>query len=83
MDEGRNGQISYSIMEKGDFPVDISSDGVLFIGAIDRETMKSNEVNLTVIASDSGEPPRSSSAIVTIRVKVSGFFGFFRFFGAF
>ncbi|CAI2349910.1 unnamed protein product [Caenorhabditis sp. 36 PRJEB53466] len=67
-DEGRNGQISYSIQEKGDLPVDIS-DGVLFIGAIDRESMTSNEVNLTVTASDHGEPPRSSSAIVAIRVK--------------
>ncbi|CDH93161.1 Cadherin domain-containing protein [Caenorhabditis elegans] len=70
-DSGKNGQIVYSIDQKIDnLPIDISPDGMLFIGAIDRENMgNSNEVNLTVTASDSGEPKRSASATVTIRVK--------------
>ncbi|EFO87329.1 CRE-CDH-8 protein [Caenorhabditis remanei] len=71
-DSGKNGQIVYSIDQKVDnLPIDISPDGMLFIGAIDREAMgnSKNEVNLTVTASDSGEPRRSSSVVVTIRVK--------------
>ncbi|CAL2042239.1 unnamed protein product [Caenorhabditis brenneri] len=71
LDSGKNGQVVYSIDQKVEnLPIDISPDGMLFIGAIDRESMgNSNEVNLTVTASDSGEPRRSSSVIVTIRVK--------------
>ncbi|ULT97927.1 hypothetical protein L3Y34_005634 [Caenorhabditis briggsae] len=70
LDAEKNGQIVYSIDQKMEkLPIDISPDGMLFIGAIDRESMETNEVNLTVTASDSGEPKRSSSVVVTIRVK--------------
>uniref|UniRef100_A0A1I7TPR6 Cadherin domain-containing protein n=1 Tax=Caenorhabditis tropicalis TaxID=1561998 RepID=A0A1I7TPR6_9PELO len=71
VDTGKNGQLAYSILQKTDnLPIDISPDGMLFIGAIDRESMGiSNEVNLTIIASDSGEPKQSSKVMVTIRVK--------------
>uniref|UniRef100_A0A8R1I1P6 Cadherin domain-containing protein n=1 Tax=Caenorhabditis japonica TaxID=281687 RepID=A0A8R1I1P6_CAEJA len=66
--EGKNGHISYSISEKINLPVHIAN-GVLFVGAIDREAMADSIVNLTITASDTEKPARNSTTVVTIRVK--------------
>ncbi|CAB3406383.1 unnamed protein product [Caenorhabditis bovis] len=68
-DDGPNAHITYSIEENLDnLPIDIS-DGILFIGAIDRDALDAPDVNLTIRATDAGIPPRSAYAKVHIRVK--------------
>uniref|UniRef100_A0A915HH22 Cadherin domain-containing protein n=1 Tax=Romanomermis culicivorax TaxID=13658 RepID=A0A915HH22_ROMCU len=67
-DSGQNGRLSYAILtaenDGKDFYVDPSS-GVLRVNkSLDRE--KVAEYNLTLIASDKGSPPLTSSTIVRI-----------------
>ena len=67
-DEGKNKQISYSIIrgsEDGKFA--IFPDGNLYIASeLDRETK--DFYHLTVVAEDQGIPSRSSSANITIQI---------------
>lgn len=67
-DEGRNGYVEYSLKDDGNMPFTLGSvDGLLRVsGSLDRE-QKSN-YTLEVTAKDRGEPPRSSSTIVSVTV---------------
>lgn len=74
-DEGPNSQISYSIGSRDlsggsteDFPIAVNSDTgwIYTIKQLDRE--QCSKYNFVVVASDSGEPPRSASATVMISV---------------
>lgn len=67
-DEGRNGYVEYSLKDDGNVPFTLGSvDGLLRVsGSLDRE-QKSN-YTLKVTAKDRGEPPRSSSTIVSVTV---------------
>ncbi|CAD6196894.1 unnamed protein product [Caenorhabditis auriculariae] len=68
-DLGPNGEIEYSIDEPLDsLPVDVTN-GIVFIGALDRDTMEKGEVNLTLRATDKGDPPRSSTTKLIVKVK--------------
>ncbi|KAK6750031.1 hypothetical protein RB195_002183 [Necator americanus] len=68
-DIGENGQIVYSLenITQG-LPIDASA-GILFIGKLDRDTMDGDEVNVIMRASDRGEPPRTSTTSIKIKVK--------------
>ncbi|CAI5448984.1 unnamed protein product [Caenorhabditis angaria] len=71
-DDSKNGEIVYTILNKPqDLPIDISSEGLIFIGAIDRESLssKTSDILLTIQAKDKGDPARSSEAKVIIKVR--------------
>ncbi|GAB6027294.1 hypothetical protein CHUAL_001576 [Chamberlinius hualienensis] len=66
-DSGANGLISYTIVEGGGSTFGIFPDGHLYVkSALDREIQSYYE--LTVVASDQGEIPRSSSVTVVIHI---------------
>ena len=66
LDDGVNGQFSFSLQDSS-VTFNISSDGDLFlVGSLDRETIE--VYNLTVYAIDMGIPVLSSSASVLITV---------------
>ncbi|KAL0131096.1 hypothetical protein PUN28_002587 [Cardiocondyla obscurior] len=67
-DEGRNGYVEYSLRDDGNLPFTLGSvDGLLRVsGSLDRE-QRSN-YTLEVTAKDRGEPPRSSSTIISVTV---------------
>ncbi|PAV84401.1 hypothetical protein WR25_20164 [Diploscapter pachys] len=68
-DQGSNGEIEYSIDEPTDsVPID-TSNGVLFLGPLDRDTMEADHFNITVRATDKGTPARSTTAKVKVIVK--------------
>lgn len=67
-DEGRNGYVEYSLRDDGDLPFSLGPvDGLLRVyGSLDRE-QRSN-YTLEITAKDRGEPPRSSSTVVSVTV---------------
>ena len=67
-DNGSNGSITYSLLNFNDLFSINSTTGLLSLHSrLDRETQ--SEYNLTVVASDQGTPPLSTSINVTINVK--------------
>ncbi|KAK6051782.1 cadherin domain protein [Cooperia oncophora] len=69
-DIGDNGQIVYTLENVPAGLAVEASAGILFIGKIDRDTMESDSVRLVLRATDRGQPPRTSVANVTIKVRV-------------
>ncbi|EYC39761.1 hypothetical protein Y032_0641g1021 [Ancylostoma ceylanicum] len=68
-DIGENGQIVYTLENVPEgLPIDASA-GILFIGKLDRDTMDGDEVKVVMRATDRGQPPRTSTTNITIRVK--------------
>lgn len=66
----RDGQIGYSISSSGDVPFSINSNGVIrLFHTLDRESDQSSIFTFAVIATDGGDPQRSSSATITITVE--------------
>lgn len=67
-DEGRNGYIEYSLVVEPNLPFTLgSTDGLLRVsGRLDRELKPSYQ--LTVIARDRGEPPRSTQQLITVSI---------------
>lgn len=67
-DEGRNGYVEYSLRDDDNLPFTLGPvDGLLRVsGSLDRE-QRSN-YTLEVTAKDRGEPPRSSSTIISVTV---------------
>ncbi len=70
-DRGENGEVTYRLVANGD-PATAATFGVLLggdvylLGALDREARPG--YSFTVTATDGGDPPRSSSTSVVVRV---------------
>lgn len=70
-DDGLNSQINYSIKDYSsipNFPLEIESSSGWILTTKDLDWEEGNLYEFTVIATDSGDPPKSSSASVIIRV---------------
>lgn len=67
-DEGRNGYVEYSLRDDGSLPFILGPvDGLLRVsGSLDRE--KRSNYTLEITAKDRGDPPRSSSTIISVTV---------------
>ncbi|XP_020137855.2 protocadherin gamma-B1 isoform X14 [Microcebus murinus] len=68
-DSGENGEVSCVIKEKVPFRIESSSSNYYKLvtdGALDRE--QTAEYNVTIIATDRGKPPLSSSTSVTLHI---------------
>ena len=66
-DAGRNGTVTYHLQNSDNFDVNMNTGEVFAITSIDRE--RNPEHVLQIVASDRGNPPKSSTATLLVKVK--------------
>ena len=65
---GTFGTVRYSMGSSDHFSIDATTGNVRSTGTIDRESLLADSIMFTVIASDGGQPPLTSTADVTVTI---------------